>query len=56
MGVGAAGDIVSLQPTTVTDSTTADRNPMLFFMMLSLVALRSLTINPAALVGASVPG
>jgi hypothetical protein len=38
MGEGATGESESLQPTTVTESTTADRNPMLFFMTLSLVS------------------
>jgi hypothetical protein len=33
---GAVGDMESLQPTTATESTTADRNPMVFFMTLSL--------------------
>jgi hypothetical protein len=56
MAVGAAGDIESLQPTTVTDSTTTDRNPMLFFMTLSLVPFKTFTLNPAAPVGASVSG
>jgi hypothetical protein len=43
---GAAGDIESLHPTTVTERTTADRKPMLFFMTLSLVWLKGLTIAP----------
>jgi hypothetical protein len=36
---GAVGDVDSLQPTTATERTTADRNPMVFFITLSLFFL-----------------
>jgi len=48
MGEGATGDSESLQPTTVTESTTADRKPMLFFMTLSLVSFAPQVLNHAA--------
>jgi hypothetical protein len=45
---GAAGDIESLQPTTETERTTAERKPMLFFTTLSFVTFNLLTLEPAA--------
>jgi hypothetical protein len=48
IGEGAAGDSESLQPTTVTEMTSADRKPMLFFMTLSLVSFAPWVLNHAA--------
>jgi hypothetical protein len=48
-GEGATGDAESLQPTTVTERTNADRKPMLFFMTLSLVSFAPQVPADAAL-------
>jgi hypothetical protein len=48
IGEGATGDSESLQPATVTDRTTADRKPMLFFMTLSPVSFAPQVLGYAA--------
>ena len=48
MGVGAAGDIESLQPTTVNARTAIETKPASFFMTLSLVSFAPSVLNHAA--------